>query len=158
MTKITIKDIYDYLTANDKEMLIFAKFPEPIREGIRDLWDALVSTDSFSKFGFEGWRKCRDRGPQQHVVYALHIDKVVMNKPIISDNDKDSKDVYINGEGILANIKSLEKKIDEIESAVDSLTTAVSHIIRTTTYCDCVSLENFQKVLDAVRQGITIHN
>lgn len=154
----TIKDIYDYLIANDKEMLVFAKIPEPIREGIRDLWDALISTDSFSKFGFEGWRKCRDQGPQQHVVYALHIDKAAMNKPIVADDAKDPKEVYINGEGILANIKSLENRIDEIESVVNSLTTAVSHIIRTTTYCDCASLEDFQKVLDAVRQGIIIHN
>ena len=159
MSKLTINDIYNCLENNEDNMVIYARLPEAIREGIRDLWDALVSTETFSKFGFDGWRPCRDQGPQKHVVYALRANKMkVGSAPIIKLDEEDPKDVYINGKGILSAIKDLNKRVTELESNVDVLIKAVSSLIRTSACSKFIADEEFYKILDDVRKGIVIHN
>lgn len=121
MGQITLDTVFKCLRNNEDNMVIFAMLPDPLKEGIRDLWDELIHNKNFVKFGFEGWRECRDQGPQKHVVYALR--KPVADTAALNANEetKNPKTLVLNGIDINSKLKDIEDRITSLEKAMSFL-------------------------------------
>ena len=116
--ELGLVNLFTILKNNEDNMTIFARYPESVREAIRYNWDKLVQTTNFMKFGFEGWRRCKDHGPQPHVVYCIAED----NTATLSPRKDLDQSIKLNGVDI-------EKKFKDIEDRITSLEKALSFLI-----------------------------
>ena len=133
-------NLFTILKNNEDNMTIFARYPESVREAIRYNWDKLVQTPNFMKFGFEGWRRCKDHGPQPHVVYCIAKD----NTTTLSPGKDLDQSLELNGVDI-------EKKLKDIDSRLASLEIAVAGLCNR-------AIPDFDTVLSIVRNGIDIED
>lgn len=144
MNKLTPKSLFLLLNNNEDNMIIYARLPDAAREGIRDMWDELITQKNFVKYGFEGWRECRDQGPQKHVVYALR--KFSSNEAILKPKKdvKEPKTLVINDMDVCFKLKDMEERLALLEIAVAGL-------------CNR-RIPNFDSVSSIIRDGIEINN
>lgn len=142
MFKVTKENLFSVLKENEDKMIIFAKMSDPIREAIRDLWDDLIQDSNFIKFGFEGWRECRDRGPQQHVVYAIRKISPQASVSKLREEAETPKFLTLNGIDINSKLKDIEERLTLLEIAVAGIYNR--------------RIPDFDTVLSVIRDGIQI--
>ena len=116
-SELGLVNLFTILKNNEDNMTIFAKYPESVREAIRYNWDKLVQTTNFMKFGFEGWRRCKDHGPQPHVVYCIAED----NTDILPPRKNLDKTIKLNDIDIGEKLKDIEDRITSLEKALSFL-------------------------------------
>lgn len=138
--ELGLVNLFTILKNNEDNMTIFARYPESVREAIRYNWDKLVQTTNFMKFGFEGWRRCKDHGPQPHVVYCIAED----NTATLSSRKDLDQSIKFNGVDI-------EEKFKDIDSRLASLEIAVAGICNR-------RIPNFDAVLSVIRDNIHIED
>ena len=133
-------NLFTILKNNENNMTVFARYPESVREAIRYNWDKLVQTPNFMKFGFEGWRRCKDHGPQPHVVYCIAED----NTDVLPPGKNLDKTIKLNDIDIGEKFKDIDSRLASLEIAVAGL-------------CNR-RIPNFDAVLSVIRDGIHIED
>lgn len=126
MSDINFDDLTSILGDNEDNMIVFQKFPDSIKRGVRYNWDKLVQTPGFMKLGFEGWRECRDHGPQPHVVYCIAQVKV-------NEESQDKPAAYTDYDKLTMLLRKMPlnivEKMNDIEARLSSIEKALSFLI-----------------------------
>lgn len=124
--ELGLVNLFTILKNNEDNMTVFARYPESVREAIRYNWDKLVQTTNFMKFGFEGWRRCKDHGPQPHVVYCIAQTKV-------DEESQDKPATYTDYDKLVMLLRKMPlnivEKINDIEARLSGVEKALSFLI-----------------------------